>query len=472
MLRLSTLLLAAAAFLPAVVSARRVHSAVAAVAAPAVNDVAPASDLDFNVKCAAACAAKAALCFASCKKGTLNEESLVGESDSLSLTCHESCALKAAGCAAGCILAPTPNTDVSLPAAHTDDIIDASNIDAVFHEMAAAEVERALLATQFEAFKTQFNKKYESPEHEAHRFELFQANMKRAAELNKLNPEAKFGVTQFSDLHPTEFKRQYLTFRPAVGDAALLRHAPLTQVPAKMANASVPTNWDWRKPADTRPVGVTAVKDQGQCGSCWAFSATEEVESSWILAGKPVEILSPEQTVDCDTVDGGCNGGDTVSAYAYIKKAGGIMDEQSYPYHAGNTGSGGRCKFVKSDVKASITGFTYATPGCEDSCTSQNEDLLRTNLYKVGPVSICVDAEPWQTYQSGILGPNAGCQKGYDELDHCVQLVGYGVDPSGVAFWSVRNSWATSWGENGYIRLKYGSNTCGVADEATIATVA
>jgi C1A family cysteine protease len=235
----------------------------------------------------------------------------------------------------------------------------------------------------------------------------------------------------------------------------------------------VPDNWDWRRPNDGRPVGVTAVKDQGQCGSCWAFSATEEVESMWILSGKSAQVLAPEQTVDCDTTDGGCNGGDTVSAYAYIKQTGGLMAESAYPYKAGITGNAGTCRFERSGIKASIKGFTYATPGCDDDCDKQNEELLKENLYKVGPVSICVDAEPWQMYQSGILaGASSGCNKAYDELDHCVQLVGYGVDPAThEQFWSVRNSWATSWGEAGYIRLKYGENTCGVADEATIVTI-
>jgi len=411
MLRLSQLLLAAAVFLPAVVSARvhRVHSAVSNVAssvAAAPAEVAPA-------------VAEAAF---------------------------------------------------SVAPAVESDMIDGSNIESLFAEINAHP--DAVLLGQFETFKAQFGKKYETAEIEQNRFQLFQQNMKRAEELNKSNPSAKFGITQFSDLHPTEFKRQYLTYRPALGDSAVLRQgAPVTQTPA--TKGAVPDNWDWRRPNDGRPVGVTAVKDQGQCGSCWAFSATEEVESMWILSGKSAQILAPEQTVDCDTTDGGCNGGDTVSAYAYIKQTGGLMAESAYPYKAGITGNAGTCRFERSGIKASIKGFTYATPGCDDDCDKQNEDLLKENLYKVGPVSICVDAEPWQMYQSGILaGAASGCNKAYDELDHCVQLVGYGVDPAThEQFWSVRNSWATSWGEAGYIRLKYGENTCGVADEATIVTI-
>ena len=114
----------------------------------------------------------------------------------------------------------------------------------------------------------------------------------------------------------------------------------------------------------------------------------------------------------------------------------------------------------------------FSTPGCDDECTKQNEDLLATNLYNKGPVSICVDASTWQSYQSGILTSASGCASAYDSLDHCVQLVGYGVESvSGKKFWSVRNSWNTNWGESGYIRLAYGANTCGVADEATQVTI-
>ena len=125
-------------------------------------------------------------------------------------------------------------------------------------------------------------------------------------------------------------------------------------------SVALPTSYDWRHPDNGRPVGVTPVKDQGQCGSCWAFSATEAVESAWILSGKPAAVLAPEQTVDCDTTDGGCNGGDTVTAFAYMKTVG-VMSEASYPYTAGDSGSAGTCQYSASKVIAKIQGFTYAS---------------------------------------------------------------------------------------------------------------
>jgi C1A family cysteine protease len=255
-----------------------------------------------------------------------------------------------------------------------------------------------------------------------------------------------------------------------VGDSAILRqNAPLRHVSHKELSATVPASYDWRQPDQGRPVGVTAVKDQGQCGSCWAFSATEEVESAWILAGHAAVDLAPQQTVSCDTTDGGCNGGDTVSAYAYMEKNG-VEAEKSYPYTSGASGDSGTCKYKSSEVVAKISSFVYATPSCDNACNRQDETQLAASLYNSAPVSICVDAEPWQSYTSGILTAASGCKMAYSDLDHCVQLVGFGVDAD-VPFWSVRNSWAADWGEAGYIRLKRGDNTCGVADEATIVKI-
>jgi len=162
---------------------------------------------------------------------------------------------------------------------------------------------------------------------------------------------------QFSDLHPTEFKRQYLNYRPAVGDAALLRQNASLTLPDRFT--AIPESYDWRRPDNGRPVAVTPVKNQGQCGSCWAFSATAQAESAWILAGNPAALLSDEQTVDCDKVDGGCNGGDTVTAFEYMIKAGGIMSEADYPYTAGRTGRGGACQYDAKKAVAKISSFSF-----------------------------------------------------------------------------------------------------------------
>jgi len=339
-------------------------------------------------------------------------------------------------------------------------IIDASNIDSMW----GGDLQARL---GFSQFKAQWNKTYESAEMEEYRFGIFKANMQRAAELQKLNPTAEFGVTRFSDLEPVEFQRQYLNFRPAVGESALLRKAASVRKPSGKCTGALPGNFDWRAPDGGRVAAVTAVKDQGRCGSCWAFSAVETLESAWILAGNKPVALSTQQVVSCDSYDGGCNGGDLPSAYKYIQQAGGVSTEAAYPYVSGNSGSTGRCALDASTIVAKMSGWEYATPACFDACKSQDEEKLKQNLYEAGPVAVCVDATAWQSYRGGVMTPSSGCRGDYRVLNHCVQLTGYGVDSTtGQEFWSMRNSWSSAWGEQGFIRVLYGQNTCGLADEA------
>jgi len=215
---------------------------------------------------------------------------------------------------------------------------------------------------------------------------------------------------------------------------------------------------DWRTAG-----AVTPVKNQGQCGSCWAFSATEGLESGWFLGGHKLVALAPQQLVSCDKVDQGCNGGDLPTAYKYIEKAGGLESEASYPYTSGG-GANSACKFNAKSIVASMKNWTYAIPPCYDTCKSQNEGNLQKAVAAYGPASICVNANPWQFYTGGVM--KASCPGGYSQLDHCVQLVGYHSSGSNN-YWIVKNSWAANWGEQGYIYIQIGKNLCGVADEAT-----
>jgi len=219
----------------------------------------------------------------------------------------------------------------------------------------------------------------------------------------------------------------------------------------------IPATFDWR----TQNV-VTPVKDQEQCGSCWAFSVTENIESTWMLAKKQTiatfKPLAPQQIVDCDTTDGGCNGGYPATAYAYVESAGGQDTEATYPY----TGVGGTCAFNKANVESTISNFKYAT-------TKGDEATLKQNLVSASPLSICVDAANWQDYSSGVMSAWDCCW--FCQLDHCVQLIGYDSTAS-TPYYLVRNSWNTNWGEAGYIRLAMGGNACGLTDYATTSIVA
>jgi len=202
---------------------------------------------------------------------------------------------------------------------------------------------------------------------------------------------------------------------------------------------------------------VTPVKNQEQCGSCWAFSATETIESAWMKKHKLTNVtmspLGPQQIVDCDDYDDGCGGGNPPTAYQYVQQAGGQETEKDYPY----IGEDGNCAFKRSEVYSKVQNWKYA-------CDSEDEPTLLQNTYTYGPTSICVDAANWQDYESGVM--TAWQCAWINLLDHCVQAVGWNLEAS-TPYWSVRNSWSTDWGESGYIRLEYGANTCGLTQEAT-----
>jgi len=293
----------------------------------------------------------------------------------------------------------------------------------------------------FEAFRIKYDKTYSDDEF-TKRIDVFANNLDMVNGLNAehilAGGDAVFGVTKFMDLTSEEFQSQYLNYIPR--NETLERVVPVVDRVAAVV--------DWR----TKGV-VTAIKDQGQCGSCWAFSATEAIESYAKLSGKyGLEVLSPQQINSCDKTDGGCNGGNTETAYGYVKSAGGLERESDYPYTSGRTGKTGTCTFEKSKVVVSITGYKAIAKG---------EANLQTAL-NAGPVSICLAATKFQTYTGGILKT---CD---NNVDHCVQGVGYdtGSDP----YWTVRNSWGTNWGEKGFIRVATGKDLCKIADDVTYPT--
>jgi len=286
------------------------------------------------------------------------------------------------------------------------------------------------------------------------RFVNFKASLERVKAKNAHPKGANYGITKFSDMSPEEFQSTIL-MKNKITPAPVPR--PSSQVLQPKKNIELPVSFDWRDQG-----AVTPVKDQGQCGSCWAFSATENIESMWILTEKNTTnmtiSLSPQQIVDCDEWVFGCNGGQSTSAFNYVIGAGGLEPSSVYPY----TAEDGTCQFQQSKVAATISNWQYAN-------TLYDEGPVQTNLVSWGPLSICVDAANWQDYTSGVMT--------WEEcafvnlLDHCVQLVGYNTEDSSNQYWLVRNSWGEDWGVDGYIWLEMWYDTCGLAHEPTCAIV-
>eukprot|EP00727_Mastigamoeba_balamuthi_P008862 m51a1_g4599 hypothetical protein (330) ;mRNA; f:226031-227449 len=289
---------------------------------------------------------------------------------------------------------------------------------------------------------------------EARRFQAFLGNLKRIEELNEQG-HALFGISPFADLTEDEFRSIYL--RP------MYHREKLERMPVK-PNGDLPDNHDWRQA--TNPARVAPVKNQGSCGSCWAFSTVAHLENLAAEASNKLVTLSEQQLVDCDhecadpqdkdSCDSGCNGGLMDNAMRYVLGNGGIESEADYKY----TGKDGKCAFDRSRVAATFSGNVTILPA--------DEEAIRAKLYEVGPISIGVHADPWQFYFGGIYD-HTSCTSDPAKMDHGVALVGWGHDASsGKDFWIIRNSWGASWGEKGYIRIRRGFNMCGLANEATI----
>merc|ERR1711990_1092953 len=238
---------------------------------------------------------------------------------------------------------------------------------------------------------------------------------------------------------------------------------------------------------------VTPIKNQGQCGSCWAFSATEAIESQLALTGGDeysIE-LSPQQITSCVPSTGtygcdGCNGGFTEGAYEYIKSAPGLTNSFNIGYQQSlteqdatvacstftdkiNTMAGADAQL--SGGYAQVSGYSYATPACTSgACATQDLNKLAAALEET-PVSVCVNAGAWNDYTGGVMSSSQCGNMGADYQDHCVMATGFNTTAP-KPYWIVRNSWSSTWGEKGYIYLEYSKNTCGLADDATIPTVA
>jgi len=292
---------------------------------------------------------------------------------------------------------------------------------------------------KFKEFIDTHDKKYETVEEYFARFEVFKSNYLKTESfaLDPTNtPSYTVGVTKFFDLTPAEFRRNYLGLKINVTHF-MGKKQKNEELLKALENAPESLNW-------VEKGAIGAVKDQGQCGSCWAFSTIGALEGRHFIQNNETVILSEQDLVDCDTVDSGCNGGLMGNAYDFIIKNNGVESSKDYPY----TARDGKCKDNKkkhSDVQVKSKVVLENT----------DEDHMIAALQS-GPLAIAINADLLQSYTGGVIDAKANkCDP--SSLDHGVVLVGYTKDT-----WIIRNSWANSWGEDGYFRFKRGQNTCGV----------
>ena len=311
--------------------------------------------------------------------------------------------------------------------------------------------------SQFSQFQMKFNKRYESIQEVETRFDIFRDNLRFIVTHNMdSNRTFSMGVNQFTDLTSIEFKEKYIT---GYGNGNPLKSYGCKSFSSNASGA--PASLDWREKGVVNPV-----RDQGQCGSCWAFGTTANAESVWAISTGKLLDLSEQELVDCATGKGyynmGCNGGQMDSAFKFIINEGQCSDSV-YPYTSGTTKTAGTCKQCDSVVKFS---------SCYD--VTPNDQIALKGAVAKNPVVIAIEADTryFQSYSSGILTDAAKCGK---SLDHAVEILAWGSE-NGVDYWTIRNSWGPDWGENGYVRLARSSSTndagvCGLAMEPSFIAV-
>ncbi|CAG9311060.1 unnamed protein product [Blepharisma stoltei] len=288
---------------------------------------------------------------------------------------------------------------------------------------------------EFQDFIIKWNKIYSAENEYQARFKIFQENSGFIRIFNSQGHTWTLGINEFADMAPAEFKSIYTPSKFPIKNGENYED---------FEGLEVPTQIDW-----TTLGAVTLVKNQGQCGSCWAFSTTGSVEGAWFLAGHTLTPFSEQELVDCSRTYGnmGCNGGLMDYAFKYIAKYG-ITTEENYPY----TGRNGRCNSEKvKQVAATISSF-------KDVGSNSVDDLQAA--VSLQPVSVAVEADQiaWQFYSGGVVTSSCGTA-----LDHGVLVVGYDM-ANNPPFWKVKNSWGEQWGEAGYIRIGVvaGKGLCGI----------
>jgi cathepsin L len=305
----------------------------------------------------------------------------------------------------------------------------------------------------FKHYMTEFGRTFPTEEEFIARKALFET---RLAEMKRHNSDPtntwKQGVNHLTDRTESEI-RQLLGYNKAIASAFPPQGQAWKADRADLLDVAPQVDW--------RDKGVVSpVKDQGRCGSCWTFAAAETLESHWALATGQLPILSEQHILDCVPNPnqcggkGGCAGGTVELAYqTLMEKEGGLASEWTYPYRS-YFADAFECSFnaSKTPVAAKLKDYVVLP-------SNQYLPVLQA-IATVGPLTISVDASAWAAYESGVFD---GCNQTNPDINHAVQLVGFGTDPKEGDYWLIRNSWSPAWGEAGYIRLRRSLKpSCGV----------
>ncbi|KAL7225668.1 hypothetical protein ACSBR1_020930 [Camellia fascicularis] len=303
-----------------------------------------------------------------------------------------------------------------------------------------------------EQWMTRHGRVYKDTEEKNARFQVFKDNVQFINAFNEgVDRGYKLGLNQFLDLTDEEFRASHTGYQRQptketfVSKPTSFRYANLTDVP---------TTFDWRN------IGaVTPVKDQGNCGCCWAFSTVAAVEGINQITTSNLISLSEQELVDCNVDNHGCGGGFMDKAFQFIQQNNGLTSEDNYPYIAQvNT-----CDSTKAATSVvQITGYGDVPP-------SDERALLQAVANQ--PVSVAIEGSGpfFKGYGSGVFAGPCGTQ-----LDHAVTIIGYGTTTDGINYWLVKNSWGSTWGENGYMRIRrdvVAEGLCGIAMHASYPTM-
>ncbi|KAG5044705.1 hypothetical protein JHK82_014085 [Glycine max] len=300
----------------------------------------------------------------------------------------------------------------------------------------------------FESWISRHGKIYQSIEEKLHRFEIFKDNLKHIDERNKVVSNYWLGLNEFADLSHQEFKNKYLGLKV---DYSRRRESPEEFT---YKDVELPKSVDWRKKG-----AVTQVKNQGSCGSCWAFSTVAAVEGINQIVTGNLTSLSEQELIDCDrTYNNGCNGGLMDYAFSFIVENDGLHKEEDYPYIMEE----GTCEMAKEETEVvTISGY-------HDVPQNNEQSLLKALANQ--PLSVAIEASgrDFQFYSGGVFDGHCG-----SDLDHGVAAVGYGT-AKGVDYITVKNSWGSKWGEKGYIRMRRNigkpEGICGIYKMASYPT--